>query len=112
MKRLIKCGLIVFLFNCLTSCNGQTKTNVTTKKNTNIKTLVGGGCDGCELMFVGIPKNIKSLDTSAGWLETGQKLLITGTVYKLDGKTPASNVVIYYWQTDNNGYYSPSERNG
>jgi len=60
-------------------------------------------------MYVGMPKNIKSIDTSAGWTEKGQKLLITGTVYKIGGKIPAPNVVIYYWQTDNNGYYSPKE---
>jgi protocatechuate 3,4-dioxygenase beta subunit len=35
--------------------------------------------------------------------------LITATVYKLGGKIPAANVVIYYWQTDNNGYYSPNK---
>ena len=86
---------ILFVF---TSCNSQT-----TMKSDGV---VGGGCDGCELMYVGMPKNIKSIDTSAGWAEKGQKLLITGTVYKLGGKIPAPNVVIYYWQTDGNGYYS------
>jgi protocatechuate 3,4-dioxygenase beta subunit len=90
--------LTLFIF---TSCNSQTKT----KSNL----VVGGGCDGCELMYVGMPKNITSIDTSAAWTEKGQKLLITGTVYKLGGKTPAPNVIIYYWQTDNNGYYSPSK---
>lgn len=56
-----------------------------------------------------MPKNIKSIDTSAGWTEKGQKLLLTGTVYNLGGRIPAPNVVVYYWQTDNNGYYSPKE---
>ena len=56
-----------------------------------------------------MPKTINSIDSSAGWTEKGQKLLITGIAYKIDGKTPAPNVVIYYWQTDNNGYYSPKE---
>lgn len=90
--------LILFIF---TACNSQTKIES--------NGVVGGGCDGCELMYVGMPKNIKSIDTSAAWTGKGQKLLVTGTVYKLDGKTPAPNVVIYYWQTDNHGYYSPRE---
>ena len=107
MNRLINFLLFVSLFNFLTSCNGQTKENSTTQKNTDTKKLVGGGCDGCEIMFVGMPTNIKSVDTSSGWTEKGQKLLLTGTVFKLDGKTPAPNVIVYYWQTDNNGYYSP-----
>ncbi len=73
------------------------------------KKPVGGGCDGCELMYAGMPKNINAIDTSVGWYEKGQKLLVTGTVYKKDGKTPAPDVIIYYWHTDNNGYYSPQE---
>ncbi|MEO6869617.1 MAG: hypothetical protein ABI168_08235 [Ginsengibacter sp.] len=101
--------LCVILFTALTSCDGQTKNSnqAQTNSSTNQNKLVGGGCDGCELMYVGIPTYIKSVDTSAGWTERGQKLLLSGTVFKLDGKTPAPNVIIYYWQTDNNGYYSP-----
>jgi protocatechuate 3,4-dioxygenase beta subunit len=57
-------------------------------------------------MYVGMPSHIGSVDTSAGWMEKGQKLLISGTVYKLDGKTPAPDVIIYYWQTDAKGLYS------
>ena len=97
--------IITFLFP---SCNGQIKNNYQTQTNSSInkKKLVGGGCDGCEIMFVGMPKNITSVDTSAGWTEKGQKVLVTGTAFKIDGKTPVPNVIIYYWQTDNNGYYA------
>lgn len=107
MNRIVTLQLFVLLFTLLTGCNGQTKLNSEPPQNTGAKKPVGGGCDGCELMYVGMPKNINSVDTSTGWTEKGQKLLVTGTVYKVDGKTPAPNVIIYYWQTDNNGYYSP-----
>lgn len=72
---------------------------------------VGGDCEEgyCELMYVGMPKKINAIDTSAGWYEKGQKLIITGTAFQLDGKTPAPNVIVYYHQTDNNGYYSPGD---
>lgn len=60
-------------------------------------------------MYVGIPTDISSLDSSAGWTAAGQKLLVTATVFKLNGKTPAPDVVINYWQTDSNGYYSPRD---
>ena len=111
MKRLYHIGLCVLLFTVLTSCNGQTKSNNKTQLNssTTKNKLVGGGCDGCEIMFVGMPANISPVDTSVGWTEKGQKLLVTGKIYKIDGKTPAPNVIIYYWQTDNNGYYSPTK---
>ncbi|MFZ1785567.1 MAG: hypothetical protein WAU23_10225 [Ferruginibacter sp.] len=107
MKQPIHFGFFVLLFSCLTGCNGQSKTNTATQNNIEAKKLIGGGCDGCEIMFIGMPTTISSVDSSAGWTEKGQKLLITGKVYKNDGRTPASNVIIYYWQTDNNGYYSP-----
>lgn len=101
MKKLILCKTILYLL--LISCNEQTNHK---PKNESNK-IVGNGCDGCELMYIGMPKNISSIDTSSGWKEKGQKLIITGTTFQLDGKTPVPNVVIYYWQTDNNGYYSP-----
>ncbi len=107
MKRLIPSIIFVFLFSILTGCNGQSTIHSQAPKQNDSKKIVGGGCDGCEIMYVGIPENIESVDTSVGWSEIGQKLLLTGTVYKIDGKTPAGNVIIYYWQTDNNGYYSP-----
>ena len=100
--------LCLFIFNFIIGCNGQTNIN---SENNQVKNesnkIVGGGCDGCELMYVGMPTNIHSIDTSDGWFEKGQKLFITGQVFEQDGKTPAKNIIIYYWQTDNAGYYSP-----
>lgn len=114
MKRAPNIGLFFLLLISLTSCNGQTKKVETPVKNNN--KIVGDGCDGCELMYVGMPKNIQSVDTSSAWNEKGQKLLVTGKVLKLDGITPANNVIVYYWQTDNNGLYSggkgKTERHG
>ena len=106
MKLLFKTNYLALLLTVLffSSCQGQTK-----KKHPASASAkpIGGGCDGCELMYIGMPKHIKSVDTSAGWTEKGQKLLISGTVFKPDGKTPAPEVIIYYWQTDGQGYYSP-----
>ena len=95
----------------LTSCNGQTKPNNLNDQisKPDANGIVGGGCDGCEIMFVCMPSNLNSSDTSAGWTEKGQKLLVTGAVYKPDGRTLAQNVIIYYWQTDNDGLYSPKK---
>jgi protocatechuate 3,4-dioxygenase beta subunit len=80
-----------------------------TTEPANSNSIVGGKCDGCEIMYVGMPANIPSVDTSVAWNEKGQKLFVHGTVYKPDGKTPAPNVILYYWHTDNNGYYSPAQ---
>jgi protocatechuate 3,4-dioxygenase beta subunit len=76
------------------SCNGQSQ-------NALIQKLVNETPSD----KYGIPKVINSTDTSAGWNQNGQKLLLTGIVYQLDGKTPASNIIIYYYQTNVDGKY-------
>ncbi|WP_353096426.1 intradiol ring-cleavage dioxygenase [Empedobacter brevis] len=102
MKKIMRCNILLL---CLlfVSCNGQT--NEKGQKETTA--IVGGGCDGCELMYIGMPEEISSVSTSPGWNEKGQKLIVTGTVFQPDGKTPAPNVILYYWQTDAGGYYTP-----
>lgn len=96
----------IVILHLVISCHGQTKNSNQT--NTEPR-KVGGDCEEgyCELIYLGIPKEIDSSDTSAGWHETGKKLLIKGKVYQRDGKTPASEVIVYYHHTDNEGYYSP-----
>lgn len=101
--------LICILF---TNCNGQTKSNHEEQNviKVNTKKIVGDSCEGCEFMYLGMPKEIFSEHTSVGWKEGNQKLKLTGKVFQLDGKTPAPNVIIYYWHTDDNGLYLPNEQ--
>jgi protocatechuate 3,4-dioxygenase, beta subunit len=68
---------------------------------------VGGGCEGCDLMFVEIPSTIKSDVTVTDAAEPGEKLEISGVIYKSDGKTPAPNVILYVYQTAKSGLYEP-----
>ena len=102
MKKIILVQTFLIFISFFTSCHSQ----VTEIVGNDEKKIVGGGCDGCELMYVDMPEIIYSEDTSPGWNEKGQKLIVTGTVFQIDGKTNAPGVIIYYWQTDNNGYYS------
>lgn len=102
--RIMKILNLIFLCGLFVSCNGQSSD--TKNVETTDSRIIGGGCEGCELMYVEIPKNISSEHTSVGWREGKQKLILTGKVLKIDGKTPASDVVIYYWHTDDNGLYS------
>lgn len=39
--------------------------------------------------------------------EPGTPLVVTGTVYRPDGETPAAGVVVYLYQTDITGVYAP-----
>jgi protocatechuate 3,4-dioxygenase beta subunit len=93
----------------LISCNGQATSASQRPSTTSVNQIVGGGCDGCELMYVGIPSQVQASDTSEGWESGDQKLHVTGTVYQFGGKIPASDIIIYYWQTDANGYYTPNK---
>ncbi|ULQ55242.1 hypothetical protein KJS94_11370 [Flavihumibacter rivuli] len=110
MKRNLSWVLLPLLGSLLfSSCNGQTNGTKppTTSSSPNHKP-VGGECEGCELMYVAMPDKIDAEDNSPGWEEGNQKLILTGKVFQLDGKTPAAGVIIYYWHTDEKGLYSPN----
>ncbi|TXH20059.1 MAG: hypothetical protein E6Q95_06500 [Chitinophagaceae bacterium] len=96
------------LFICLSfiSCNGQKTSNKKNELTNNASLVIGGGCEGCELMYINMPKKIYNQDTSLGWNEGVQKLIIKGIIYQKDGITPASNILVYYWHTDDMGLYS------
>lgn len=98
---------LVLLF-ILGACNnqGNSITNTEVIETPQDSPRVGGPCDTCELIYIGMPQNINAIDTSEAWHESeGQRLVVTGTVYKQDKTTPAVNIILYYWQTDHNGVY-------
>jgi len=99
--------VLSFFFSALSGCNGQNQNTVNESYDKTKR--VGGDCEAgyCDLLYKGMPEEINSVDTSAGWYEKGQKLVVTGTVFQIDGRTPAAGVIVYYHHTDNNGYYSP-----
>ena len=87
--------LILIIFN-LMSCNGQTAQD---------RTTVSDNFDTTPPIYYGMPDNVTSIDTSAAWNLGGQKLQLSGIIYQENGKTPAPNVLLYYYQTDLNGQY-------
>lgn len=48
-----------------------------------------------------IPSKIKIVSDN----EPGEVMVISGTVYLPDGKTPAKDAILSVWQTDSKGYY-------
>jgi protocatechuate 3,4-dioxygenase beta subunit len=88
-------------------CKGQTGNNESRSNQKTENRIVGGGCDGCELMFVDLPKEINAMDTSVAWNEgKSQRLIVSGTVFQPGGKKPAADIIIYYWHTNSEGYYA------
>jgi len=68
---------------------------------------IGGGCDGCELIFAGLPQTLH-WQTTIGDDASGEPLEIAGHIYQADGKTPAADVTLYFYHTDAQGFYSPA----
>jgi len=66
--------------------------------------VIGGPCDGCELVFEDMPAQLEAHSRIAPVGELGQPLVIEGIVRTLDGK-PASDIVVYAYQTDDTGVY-------
>lgn len=79
------------------------------KKNTPRTTRIGGGCEGCEVVLDYGKKTLNSVDTLPDFFEQGPKLIISGTIYQSDGKTPAKDVILYVYHTDQSGRYTPSD---
>ena len=67
--------------------------------------LVDGPCEGCEAVFEFGDKNLSSVDTLPDFDKDGPRIKITGTIYKPDEKTPAEDVIIYVYHTNQNGIY-------
>jgi protocatechuate 3,4-dioxygenase, beta subunit len=67
--------------------------------------LVDGPCEGCEAVFEYGNKPLKPTDTLPDFAKQGTKIKLTGTIYQLDGKTPAPGVILYIYHTDTTGVY-------
>lgn len=94
----------------VSSCTGQRPANQTTGPSKEQRTIkVGGRFEHSKLMFVGMPEMVSSSDTTAGWREPGQKMVLEGTVYLPDGINPDSDVLIYYYHTNHEGKYEHKE---
>ncbi len=100
MNSKLKIWASIFLLMNLISCQGQKTTD---------RTSISNNFEDDPPIYYAMPANIDSKDTSPGWQLNGQKLHVTGTVFHNDGKTPAPNILMYYYQTDPEGKYVHKE---
>lgn len=101
--KIIDFVILLLLINFFASCNGQTKIIDPDDSMNNVN--VGGAFENSEFIYHNIPQIISSTDTSAGWKQEADKLLIKGIVYQNDVSTPAPNVLLYYYHTNIDGQY-------
>lgn len=66
---------------------------------------VGGPCEGCEAIYEWGDKKLSAVDTLADFKEQGPRLKLMGTIYHKDGKTPAKDVILYIYHTNQQGIY-------
>lgn len=97
MKQLLLAPLLLILL-AQTGC----------AQNNHRQPVIGGRCEGCEAIHetpIAFNK-LPWIDTLPDFNEAGPKIVISGIIYKIDGKTPAPNIVLYVYHTDQKGNYS------
>jgi protocatechuate 3,4-dioxygenase beta subunit len=105
----MKSSIFVIIFTALITSSGCTQNgsqNQGSSTKNNVK--VGGRCEGCEAIYespVSFDK-LSNIDTLPDFNEPGPKIEISGIVYQRDGKTPAKDVIIYVYHTDQTGKYT------
>lgn len=97
MKSLLS---IIGLTICSLACSQPSGTSQTSTSRT-----VGGDCEDCEALLEYGHKPLTATDTLPDYHETGPKLVVQGIIYKKDGKTPAPDVILYIYHTDQKGIY-------
>ena len=91
----------IFILSTLFSLN-----SIAQGWNEQTGSLVGGPCEGCDAVFEYGNRKLNNVDTLPEFNSNGVKLKVTGTIYGSDGKTPAADVILYFYQTDQNGIYA------
>lgn len=64
-----------------------------------------GSCEGCEAVFEYGNKPLLPIDTLPDFKDSGTRLKVSGTIYLADGKTPAQDVILYVYHTNQEGIY-------
>ena len=99
MKKYLLCLILLNAFLLQACAQGNKKDKAPIK--------VGAPCEGCESVFESpIPfEKLSWVDTLPGFNDPGPKLILSGVIYKSDGKTPAKDIVLYIYHTDQTGVY-------
>lgn len=69
--------------------------------------VIGGPCEGCEAVFLGMPDSIGGSTRLAPLDEPGEPMVIDGTVYDAGGR-PVLGVIVYAYHTNAAGIYEPA----
>ncbi|MEQ8520340.1 MAG: intradiol ring-cleavage dioxygenase [Cytophagales bacterium] len=88
------------------SCTGKSTTIEKTNAQPNLTDKNGKFDPSCEWCGANeAPLDIDWKTTIAGPDEAGERMIISGTVFMKDGKTPAKDVIVYVYHTNTEGVY-------
>lgn len=96
--------IILFPLSCLLT---MISCSQTTNKPSVEDVKVGGRCEDCEAIYESPVsfEQLNEVDTVPDFNDPGPRLVISGIMYQQDGRTPAANVVMYFYHTDQKGIY-------
>ncbi|MAK36670.1 MAG: intradiol ring-cleavage dioxygenase [Flavobacteriaceae bacterium] len=98
MLHYFRIGFLLFMCFQLVSCNSQISEEKTERLPDDF--------DSQQPFGYKMPTTLTARDTSPGWNKKGRKIMLTGTVFQRNGKTPAKNVILYYYHTNSSGVYA------
>ena len=109
MKWLFVFTTVMFFYTAGCAQNNPGNGKKTASGNLAAKTPgnIGGPCEGCEAIYESpVPfDSLKEMVWLPDWNPDEPRIAINGTVYNPDG-TPAKNVIIYIYHTDQTGHYT------
>ena len=101
LRQYFSLSLVLFLASC-----GQTQVQDQPRSAPVAQTAqIGGPCEGCEGAEEYGDRHLSWVDTLQDFHGIGPKIEVSGTVYQKDGKTPAKDVIVYVYHTDQTGVY-------
>ncbi|MGB7785811.1 MAG: intradiol ring-cleavage dioxygenase [Salinimicrobium sp.] len=98
MKRILTAILLTLFMSSCANSQDQEK-----------QRLVGAPCEGCEAIFEYGDRELTNKDTLPDFNNEGVKIKVEGTIYQTDGKTPAKNIILYVYHTNQEGVYAPKK---
>ncbi len=104
----MKSIIILSLFVTGLSLKACSQASTQKAENETTEPLIGGGCENCAAVYESpVPfEKLSWVDTLPDFNEPGPKMMISGIIYRQDGKTPAKDIVLFIYHTDQNGNYS------
>lgn len=100
-------GLMIALTACAQEAAQQTN-STNPQPGVSYTSPPCDGQDGCDVIYSESPvplTQLNAVDTLPDFATDARKMLVTGMVVKPDGRTPAANVVVYIYHTNQQGIY-------